>query len=175
MGTAKQPPPGETPTGLPPYMAKELTMTARSKQQRRYYAQRPPTGYKKPISGVSRAISEADRYLTERSGFGFTSKSVIARRGGEFIGNRMRFKVKVLNETQFTITDVKVFLISYPTEALHLASDDDEFFPKIEPQGFRSPSFDFMPTQDCVKGEIIAGVSYIDERGTAHTLTTQNH
>ena len=85
----------------------------------------------------------------------------------------MRFKVKVLNETEYTITDVKVFLISYPSEALRLDDDDDEYFPKIEPKGFRSPTFDFMPTQDCVRGDIIAGVSYIDEKGAAHTLTTK--
>jgi len=173
VSSAKAQSPSETPEGVPSYMAKELSMTAPPKQQRRNYTQRTMTGYKRPISGVSRAIGEADRHLVRRSESGFASKSVIARRGGEFIGNRMRFKVKVLNETQFTITDVKVFLISYPTEALRLASDDDEVFPKIEPQGFRSPSFDFLPTQDCVKGEIIAGVSYIDERGTAHTLTTK--
>ncbi len=164
---------------IPAYVRKEYGRTASMKQQRKFYTSEEMRVQKKPISGVSRAISEADEYLIRSSKSHSTSQSrtsgsVQARRGGEFIGNRMRFKVKVLNETQFTITDVKVFLISFPSEALHLDSDDeDEFFPKIEPEGFRSPSFDFLPTQDCVKGEIIAGVSYIDERGKAHTLTTK--
>ena len=149
---------------MPAYARKEYGRTASMKKQRRFYTSEEMKVQKKPISGVSRAIAEADDYLIRRSESQSTSRSrtsgsVLARRGGEFIGNRMRFKVKVLNETQFTITDVKVFLISFPSEALHLDSDDeDEFFPKIEPQGFRSPTFDFLPTQDCVKGEIIAGL-----------------
>ncbi|UCE09892.1 MAG: hypothetical protein JSW61_13110 [Candidatus Thorarchaeota archaeon] len=99
--------------------------------------------------------------------------AVKALRGGEFLGNRMRFKVKVLNETRFTITDVTVFLLSYPQSALVLRSDNDVFFPKIEPNGFRSPYFDFGPTQDCVRGEIIAGVSYVDHLGNPHSMTAK--
>ena len=100
-----------------------------------------------------------------------SKKGIKALRGGEFIGNRFRFKVKVLNESRFTITDVTVYLISYPREALMLDSEDDDvFYPKIEPKGFRSPSFEFLPTQDCVSGLIVAGVSYVDPKGKAHTL-----
>ncbi|MFX1369799.1 MAG: hypothetical protein ACFFAY_14480 [Promethearchaeota archaeon] len=97
---------------------------------------------------------------------------VKALRGGEFIGNRMRFKVKVLNESKLTITDVTIWLVSYPNQALRLEDDDDIKFPKIEPGGFRSPHFDLLPTQDCVRGEIVAGVSYIDASGKAHSMTT---
>jgi len=104
-----------------------------------------------------------------------TSK-VRALRGGEIIGGRFRFKVKVLNESPFTINDVTVYILSYPRDTLILkAEDDDVFFSKIEPQGFRSPSFDFLPTQDCVRGEIVAGVSYVDASGKAHTLTTESY
>jgi hypothetical protein len=101
--------------------------------------------------------------------------AVKALRGGEFLGNRMRFKVKVLNETRFTITDVTVFLLSHPQSALVLRSDNDVFFPKIEPKGFRSPYFDFSPTQDCVRGEIIAGVSYVDHLGVPHSMTADSY
>ena len=158
----------ESPERMPSYLRKEISRTASSKQQRKYYTSETMRTYKKPIPGVARSLSAA-RSRSEQD-----PSTVKALRGGEFIGNRMRFKVKVLNETQYTITDVKVFLISYPSEALRLANDDDdEYFPKIEPKGFRSPTFDFMPTQDCVRGDIIAGVSYIDEKGAAHTLTTK--
>ncbi|NHJ15055.1 MAG: hypothetical protein EAX95_15340 [Candidatus Thorarchaeota archaeon] len=108
---------------------------------------------------------------TEDSGESHPAQ-VKALRGGEFIGNRMRFKVKVLNESKFTITDVTVWLVSYPGEAMRLKDDDDIRFPKIEPGGFRSPHFDLLPTQDCVRGEIVAGVSYVDASGHAHSLTT---
>lgn len=156
------------PERMPSYMRKQLSRTASSKQQQKYYTSDTMRTYKKPIPGVAKSLSES------RSSSARDSNNVKALRGGEFIGNRMRFKVKVLNETEYTITDVKVFLISYPSKALRLDSDDDdEYFPKIEPKGFRSPTFDFMPTQDCVRGDIIAGVSYIDEKGIAHTLTTK--
>ncbi len=158
----------EGPERIPSYLRKEISRTASSKQQRKYYTSETMRTYKKPIPGVARSLSAA-KSRSEQD-----PSTVKALRGGEFIGNRMRFKVKVVNETQYTITDVKVFLISYPSEALRLASDDDdEYFPKIEPKGFRSPTFDFMPTQDCVRGDIIAGVSYIDEKGAAQTLTTK--
>lgn len=99
-------------------------------------------------------------------------RQVSVLRGGEFLGNRLRFKVKVLNETEFTVTDVTIWLISYPKRAMTLTSEDHVRFPKIEPEGFRSPHFDLLPTQDCVKGDIVAGVSYVDARGHARTLTT---
>jgi len=169
----------EDTTQLPSYLKAELSKTTPTRQQRRYYT--PETmRTTKSISGLSAAIAAADARIRERSGSTVVSepfspgKSVEVRRGGEFVGNRMRFKVKVLNDSEFTITDVKIFLISYPSEALRIDSkDDDAYFPKIEPDGFRSPTFDFLPTQDCVKGEIIAGVSYIDERGIAHSLITK--
>ncbi|MGY5863591.1 MAG: hypothetical protein RTV41_03245 [Candidatus Thorarchaeota archaeon] len=126
----------------------------------------------KPIAGVSRAVTVVKRppALDDKK----SQMKVEARRGGEFIGNRMRFKVKVLNQTEFTITDVTVFLISYPSETLKFDSEHHSTrYPKIEPDGFRSPTFDFLPTQDCVKGEIVAGVSYIDHKGRPHTLNTK--
>jgi hypothetical protein len=129
----------------------------------------PPVRPKKPIPGVTHAIADVRREPPRK-----TEEGVEVRRGGEFIGNRMRFKVKVLNDSPFTITDVTVYLLSYPKDALRFAGEDhDTFFSKIEPGGFRSPTFDFLPTQDCVKGEIVAGVSYMDMRGQPHTLTAK--
>jgi len=122
----------------------------------------------RPIPGVSHAIKQVHRPP------GITEKKVKALRGGEFVGNRMRFKVKVVNETPYTITDVTIYLLSFPKDALRLAGNKDDCkFSKIEPGGFRSPTFDFLPTQDCVRGEVVAGVSYVDMTGIAHTLSTE--
>jgi len=126
----------------------------------------PPKIKQRPIPGVAKSLSVIRPTISKTS-------DVKALRGGEFIGNRMRFKVKVRNDSEFIITDVIVFLISFPKESLKLADDDACHFSKIEPGGFRSPTFDFLPTLDCVHGEIIAGVSYVDMRGNAHTLTTK--
>jgi hypothetical protein len=122
----------------------------------------------RPIPGVAHAIRKIQRPPA------LSEKKVKALRGGEFVGNRMRFKVKVVNETPYIITDVTVYLLSFPRESLRLAGKQDDYkFSKIEPGGFRSPTFDFLPTQDCVRGDIVAGVSYVDMTGRAHTLSTE--
>jgi hypothetical protein len=100
--------------------------------------------------------------------------TIRALRGGEIVGSRFRFKVKVANDSDHIINDVTVFVLSYPRDTLQLASEDDDCqFSKIEPGGFRSPHFDFRPTQDCIRGDIVAGVSYVDPWGKAHTLATR--
>jgi hypothetical protein len=166
----EEPHPGESveKSGLPQYLQKELDRTATPRYDWSWYSQDAPPYQKRPIPGVARTLEPVHTSSKAKE------QQVRAVRGGEFIGNRMRFKIKVLNESSYTITDVRVFLISYPSEALRLVSeDDDAYFPKIEPDGFRSPSFDFLPTQDCVKGEICGGVSYVDMKGQPHTLTTK--
>ncbi len=153
-------------TNLPSFLQKELERTATPKDQWRGYVREGITYQKRPIPGVARSLQ-----ATQTSD---KPQLVRAQRGGEFIGNRMRFKVKVFNDSPYTITDVRVFLISYPLESLRLASEDDNaYYSKIEPNGFRSPTFDFLPTQDCVRGEICGGLSYVDMKGQPHTLTTK--
>ncbi|MFX1602442.1 MAG: hypothetical protein ACFFCK_03090 [Promethearchaeota archaeon] len=104
-----------------------------------------------------------------------TAPHVKVLRGSEFLGNRLRFKAKVLNDTGQAITDIKVWLISYPERALKLISEDSARYPRIEPGGFRSPHFDLLPTQDCVRGDIVAGVSYVDARGVSCTISAMPH
>lgn len=99
---------------------------------------------------------------------------VQALRGGEFVGNRFRFKVKVVNRSPFVITDITVGLISYPKDTLRIEGSPVKTIAKLEPNGYRSPTFDFLPTEDCVKGDIIASVSYVDSRGNAHSITTKS-
>jgi hypothetical protein len=151
---------------MPAYLREEMKKTTPVDRWRGYPPLFRPV-VKRPIPGVARSLDAVEK--TSRG----SEQAVKALRGGEFIGNKMRFKVKVLNESSYTITDVRIFLISYPSNALKLVSDDDAFFSKIEPNGFRSPTFDFLPTQDCVKGEICAGVSYLDMKGEPHTLSTK--
>jgi hypothetical protein len=146
----------------------ELRPLTRVTQTPHSALQKWPTVTERPISGVASSLSAITAQSQNQSA------GVKVTRGGEFIGNRMRFKAKVTNESVYTITDVKIYLLSYPHEALKLMGEDDKFFSKIEPGGFRSPTFDFLPTQDCVRGNIIAGVSYMDMRGEPHTLTAKS-
>ncbi|MHA2153214.1 MAG: hypothetical protein ACXAAQ_14655, partial [Candidatus Thorarchaeota archaeon] len=81
--------------------------------------------------------------------------------------------VKVVNNTPNVITDLTVTLSSYPKDSLNLEGDVSKFVPKIDPQGFRSPSFEFLPTQDCVKGYVVASISYVDHYGKVYSMTTE--
>jgi hypothetical protein len=89
-------------------------------------------------------------------------KDVQVLRGGEFVGNRLRYKVKIVNSTKFVITDVTVSLVSYPRETLSIEGPIVKTVAKIDPGGFNSPLFEFLPTRDCVKGDVIAMVCYVD-------------
>lgn len=94
-------------------------------------------------------------------------------RGGEFVGNRLRYKVKILNKSKYVITDVTVSLVTYPRGALSVEGPTAKSITKIEPSGFMSPAFEFLPTQDCVKGDIVANVSYVDHEGRAYSTMTE--
>jgi hypothetical protein len=94
-------------------------------------------------------------------------------RGGELVGNRFRYKVKVLNKSKYVITDVTVSLVSYPRDALSIENVGIRTISKIQPSGFVSPTFVFLPTRDCVKGDIIANVSYVDYEGKARSVMAE--
>jgi hypothetical protein len=114
----------------------------------------------------------SDREISEIQTKKFES-AVRALRGGEFIGNRLRFKVKIVNDTEFIINDVTTTIVSYPRDTLRLEGESIKVVSKIEPSGFRSPSFEFLPTQDCVKGSIMSVVSYVNMRGELNTINVK--
>ena len=120
-------------------------------------------------------ITEDTLYLEEKIEEQLVSdqKSVHALRGAEFVGNRLRLKVKVVNDTSTVITDVTITISSYPRDSLTLEGDISRIVPKIDPQGFRSPAFEFLPTQDCVRGNIVASISFADHHGEVHSMTTE--
>jgi hypothetical protein len=134
--------------------------------------------HKRPIPGVAQSLSRihdvVDHEPTTKTPKWPMLQPVKVLRGGEFIGNRMRFKVKVINDSRYVITDVTIFLLAYPKESLKFVGSDDSIsFAKIEPGGLLSPTFDFLPTRDCVKGEIVAGVSYLDMHGNPQMRNTK--
>lgn len=102
-----------------------------------------------------------------------TMAEVQVLRGGELVGNRLRYKVKVLNTSKYVITDVTVSLVAYPRDALAVEGLTVKTIAKIEPRGFVSSVFEFLPTRDCVRGDIIANVFYVDYEGRAHTAMTE--
>ncbi len=94
-------------------------------------------------------------------------------RGGEIVGGKFDFKVKVKNDTPYVITNVTVSIVAYPQDCMELAGETVKTISRIEVGGFRSPQFTLYPTKDCVQGKIVATVSYIDFRDQLHTLQVE--
>jgi hypothetical protein len=102
---------------------------------------------------------------------------VTALRGGEVVGDKYVFKVKVMNDTPYNITNVVVAIAAYPVDCLGRAPGSAELkrINVIESAGFASPTFSFKPTKDCVKGTIRAIVNYIDYLNELQTLKVEPH
>ncbi len=91
-----------------------------------------------------------------------SANTVEVLRGGEIIGGKFEYKIKVKNSSNFVVTNVTVTVVAYPQDCMNLTSGSSKTIARIEPAGFRSPQFTFSPTKDCVEGQILATVSYID-------------
>ncbi|UCE11030.1 MAG: hypothetical protein JSW61_03605 [Candidatus Thorarchaeota archaeon] len=83
-------------------------------------------------------------------------------RGCEMVGGTFEYKVKVMNGSDSVINNVTVTLLAYPEDCMRVEGLTTRTLARIEPGGFRSPQFVFTPTKDCVEGEILATVSFLD-------------
>ena len=79
-------------------------------------------------------------------------------RGCEIVGGKYEYKAKIQNETDHIINKVTVSIISYPEHCMKLEGKRIKSIAIIEPTGFRSPQFTFVPTKDCVEGDIHATI-----------------
>lgn len=105
-------------------------------------------------------------------------------RGGQIKGGEYLFKIKVINDGKYNITDVNIQILSYPEESLVLSRIDGHS--KITPDrvkfhkiskggGFVSPSFIFKPKKDCIKGTVLAVISFINEEDQIETINVEPH
>ena len=111
-------------------------------------------------------------------------QTVRVLRGGQLEGGDYIFKVKVINNKIYNITDIDIHILSYPEESLALSwvdghqkiSTDRAKFHKISKGGgFVSPSFVFKPKKDCIKGKIHAVVNFINEQDQIETIDVEPH
>ncbi|GAG20475.1 unnamed protein product, partial [marine sediment metagenome] len=110
-------------------------------------------------------------------------KTVRVLRGGQIEGGNYIFKVKVINNKIYNITDVDIHILSYPEESLvlsrvdgHQKTTDRAKFHKISKGGgFVSPSFVFKPKKDCLKGKIHAVINFINEQDQIKTINVEPH
>ncbi len=112
------------------------------------------------------------------------SQNVRVLRGGQIVGGNYIFKVKVINDGKYNITDINIHILSYPEESLNLsrvdghpeASPDRAKFRKVSKGGgFVSPSFVFKPVKDCIKGTIHVVVNFINEVDKIETINVKPH
>ncbi|MHA1986252.1 MAG: hypothetical protein ACW98D_06410 [Promethearchaeota archaeon] len=112
------------------------------------------------------------------------SHPVRVLRGGQIEGGEYVFKIKVINNGKYNITDVNIYILSYPEESLVLSridshpdsSPDRVKFHKISKGGgFVSPSFIFKPNKDCIKGTIHSFINFITEEDQIETINVEPH
>jgi DNA-directed RNA polymerase subunit RPC12/RpoP len=102
-----------------------------------------------------------------------TESSVNVMRGCEIVGGKFDYKVKIVNNSGYVITNVTVSIVAYPMDCLELAGENVKTISRIEVGGFRSPQFTFYPSKDCVQGKVVATVSYIDFLDQLHTISVE--
>ncbi|MCK4567920.1 MAG: hypothetical protein KAU48_11505, partial [Candidatus Thorarchaeota archaeon] len=98
---------------------------------------------------------------------------VQALRGGEIVGGAFDYKVKVKNDTAYVINNVTVTIVAYPQDCMNLDGETMKQLSRIEPGGFRSPQFKFTPSKDCVEGQVLATVSYVDHQNKIQTVEVE--
>ncbi|MFX0105714.1 MAG: hypothetical protein ACFE75_09500, partial [Candidatus Hodarchaeota archaeon] len=103
---------------------------------------------------------------------------------GQIEGGEYLFKIKVINNGNFNITNININILSYPEESLILSrvdghpkySPDSAKFHKISKGGgFVSPTFVFKPKKDCIKGTVHAVVNFINEKDQIDTINVEPH
>ncbi len=102
-------------------------------------------------------------------------KGVSVFRGCELVGGKFEYKVKIRNDSTSVITNVAVTIVAYPRDCLELVGSAAKVMSRIEIGGFRSPGFAFVPTKDCVKGSIVAAVTFIDYQDHTHTIHAKQY
>jgi hypothetical protein len=100
-------------------------------------------------------------------------KEVQVLRGCAPVGGKFEYKVKIVNNSPYVVNNVTVTIIAYPEDCMELPDQTVKKLARIEPGGFRSPQFTFIPTKDCVEGKILASVSYIDHHNELETVEVE--
>ncbi len=104
---------------------------------------------------------------------GETDIGVQAFRGGQIEGLNYIYKIKVKNNTENTITDVSIHVLNYPRDTMTLEGEELRREAKIEPKGFRSLEFKLTPHNDCVEGQLVSVINFMDSKNEIHTLPVE--
>ena len=86
--------------------------------------------------------------------------------------NRIIYGVMISNESNQTVTDIHYSIISYPIESLSIDGAEKFFKEKLLSKESIDHTFEFQPTKDCVSGDIVGVLSFIDAEGVPHSITS---
>ncbi|UCH05809.1 MAG: hypothetical protein JSW05_06495 [Candidatus Thorarchaeota archaeon] len=162
-------------TGIGVVAILTIALASRRRRPPRRAPEVAPTEPFAPLVEEVPVMAEAERPPREIAPWEQTpvippEKTVNVLRGGEIIGGRFEYKVKVKNDTDYVINNVTVNILAYPEDCLEISERTVKTIKRIGPGEFRSPQFTFIPTKDCVEGKVIATVSYIDHQDVTKML-----
>ncbi|NHI94859.1 MAG: APC family permease [Candidatus Lokiarchaeota archaeon] len=105
-----------------------------------------------------------------------TSGKVEVTRGGIIKGGKYIYKVKVVNNSNSVITDIKILITSFPSDSMVLLEEEVQKRNKIGPRGdLVAVTFSFKPTTDCISGRITSITTYIDAKGESQQIMVAPH
>ncbi len=81
------------------------------------------------------------------------------------IPESLEFGMMVQNVGEVTIRDVSVKVLLYPYESLEPAEDLSQTIESIEPEGIEAIIFGFSIVKECVEGEFVTAVQFVDGNG----------
>ncbi|MFX1483343.1 MAG: HEAT repeat domain-containing protein [Promethearchaeota archaeon] len=77
----------------------------------------------------------------------------------------LEFGIRVVNPTDEPIYEVSIKILLYPYESLEPMDPLTQLIETIEPGGFEALIFGFRVIRECVEGEFVTSVQFIDEKG----------
>jgi len=98
---------------------------------------------------------------------------VVAVRACTLVEGEFVYLVKVTNRSGTVVTNVAVTMIAYPKDCLVMASPLVQTVKRLGGGATAEFRFILRPSKDCVEGQVVANVAYIDYKDRLHSLEVQ--
>ncbi len=91
----------------------------------------------------------------------------------EIVGGRFDLGVSIENDSPYVSNNIVTSIVAYPDDCLELVSEATITTPRLEPRGRTEHVFSLSPTKDCVEGQILTSVSFVDHENRLHTIRVE--
>lgn len=88
----------------------------------------------------------------------------------KFLGSRLRYTVKIHNQTRYAFSHITVTIVSYPEHDFRLEGDEFQRISLLRPGASNSLDYFFIPLFDHYQVRINAMVSYTDYKNELHSV-----